>query len=1100
MPNRYVISRSNYTIKKKHQKVKNGNIYERDYMTTNSVGSWSGDVFPYGESNFKMVKRLSKNGQRKRSFGEWVKQTSCANNDNDGDYWTLSCIGDSGTKNDSNGVMTLNRKYNTLLDFAYFGSCVELVKSSINDIISHYPGELYVTDEKVEYYEESSDSIKYLGYNNTNDVNGLDLPSSNNLVLIENPLAIDITSQNINLSKDINTLRYFCQSARKYDILNHNNTVVGCACDWDIIYQYKCQSKKYTHYHDGQLVSVILINKSFDPTETKTDKRFVIYEYYNEGERYLLCDKAYIGFKIRPTKAILTNYFENIDDFESLLLNRESDPLYTCNIENPHETEYGSKVYKKSFTWPTSNGWNLDTSTNEFKEYVNGLLDVAEFYDEGQSNCLVNNMTHDAIKNMDLTYTRTPSNENGEDYEEGTAKMTSLLYVYGRQFDDIKNYIDNISYVNAVTYDKNGNLPDKIIDTSLEMKGWEVYSPINGLCNTAEQLVSYQGYSKYTTLNDCKNEYLRGLNINSSDILVRKGTRYGLEMIMSLFGMKSYDFAKKLYGDTINETQYDYSLKEFVYVAKGGDNGPIGSETDVERYNKMRSDYDAEDSYSLQGLPCVFFPSKDGKKKYLVPWFDKVEEIDGKPYFQMYGGWGKMSAKEIGSSLAPGINTIFNSEKEERKVTQKDKYILSDFSIGSLDNYEVGDNIDFSDILDNGEGYYIIISDCSKDDVIKIVSSMVTGVKIYEYSGLNNTIKAIYDNGAVTCNKNGLSYIITINKNNEKINAPIVERTYNVNINSFPLNIYDESLKYIGIVKNIRELVNVSDDKLHDGSIYYVYDISDYDDYYNDGNNDISHYFILNNSENIYLYGPYGWENIPNGDISNGKYNGLQVLYLESLIDSNVGNAPHIGYGNYDDGNEYLNFFKCIFWWALRNNGFINEAYDCDTGNIKQEIYDIGFDLFQQVDNMKTWCFIDQYDNAKRTEKGSNLIKIDDSGAVDDEFNIVGKNVDYTINYDSELEPYNYEKKTIDNDILSANSIINVKNFIIEFNEMYQGKEAKDFIYNSVLPYVKQVIPSTTILEIKVKGETTNANNNAKLIVGAGLAEDSDILSQRFNS
>ena len=48
--------------------------------------------------------------------------------------------------------MVMKPLYKSLLDFAYFGSCVELIKASITDIVQKYPGELYVTDIQYTYY------------------------------------------------------------------------------------------------------------------------------------------------------------------------------------------------------------------------------------------------------------------------------------------------------------------------------------------------------------------------------------------------------------------------------------------------------------------------------------------------------------------------------------------------------------------------------------------------------------------------------------------------------------------------------------------------------------------------------------------------------------------------------------------------------------------------------------------------------------------------------------------------------------------------------------------------------------------------------------
>ena len=63
--NNYKVTHSNYTLKKIHQIVKGGTIYERDYMTLLPQGRSSDETFTYNEGNFKMVSRRNNNGKRK---------------------------------------------------------------------------------------------------------------------------------------------------------------------------------------------------------------------------------------------------------------------------------------------------------------------------------------------------------------------------------------------------------------------------------------------------------------------------------------------------------------------------------------------------------------------------------------------------------------------------------------------------------------------------------------------------------------------------------------------------------------------------------------------------------------------------------------------------------------------------------------------------------------------------------------------------------------------------------------------------------------------------------------------------------------------------
>ena len=63
--NRYIVTHSNYTIKRKHKLLSGDTIYERDYMTTTNLGGFDSGSIPYGEGNFKIVRGDAKNIKRK---------------------------------------------------------------------------------------------------------------------------------------------------------------------------------------------------------------------------------------------------------------------------------------------------------------------------------------------------------------------------------------------------------------------------------------------------------------------------------------------------------------------------------------------------------------------------------------------------------------------------------------------------------------------------------------------------------------------------------------------------------------------------------------------------------------------------------------------------------------------------------------------------------------------------------------------------------------------------------------------------------------------------------------------------------------------------
>ena len=179
--------------------------------------------------------------------------------------------------------------------------------------------------------------------------------------------------------------------------------------------------------------------------------------------------------RIRPRPEIINEYFDNLDLFEKVLLNRDSDPIYTATFELLGENDDGNYTYTRQFTFPTTyGGWNLGSTTQAFTNYINRLSEVGEYYDSKYTDNMWRSMTHEAIKNFDWTYTRhyTPGEE--EPFVEGGTKIQKIVRLYGREFDEIKNYIEAIDDINTITYDDINNIPDYFLTDKLNEQGWDV--------------------------------------------------------------------------------------------------------------------------------------------------------------------------------------------------------------------------------------------------------------------------------------------------------------------------------------------------------------------------------------------------------------------------------------------------------------------------------------------------------------------------------------------------------------------------------------------------------------------------------------------------
>lgn len=947
---KYIITRSNYTLKKKHKQLSNDStIYERDFMVTNNGQTWSGDDSAYGTSSFKMVNNPKNGGSYKYNTGGWLPQTKCIDEIHDkGEKWTLKCIPDKDKENSENNIH-INPNLTSLLSFAYYGSTKDLIKNSINNIIENFPAEIIFTayeDEKGRYE-------------------------------VENPFLIDLHTV-INNKDEGDNLRLFIQNCEKYHILKYDeragkelSTPVE-HCELEDVIKESCAK-------DGDL---LYITKIFSKEET-----IIVKCFYEDKKRVYYTDKYY-GLRIRPNDEYINKFFDSLDIFQKNMLNRWTTPKYKMQLNFPHETERGVETYKKYFTWPLKYTliykdrnvdyelWNIDIETHEYELYLNELLELCDFYDERCTNNLWRSLTHDSIKNMDYAFKDEKIEDN--EYNLGEGRFEEIIKCFAHQFDEIKQYIDNIKTNNTITYDNNSNIPSYFLSDKLENSGWEV----SNLANVLDENVKVDNYS----VSDININIMKQLQINSKYILAHKGTKHGIDMLLGLFGFKSYD---------VDKNSYDYKLTEYVDVVKS--DSAIDYESVVSFNRKKRnfyetySDVDGYTTDPLQGLPvkAVTYLDDDGNNKfYLIPWFDKEETLDGDVYYQMYGGWGKSFTKEL------------------------------------ADTRNISDDIVSTEFIP----------------------------------------------------------------------------------------IYSETIKNLIAVQTINDLKFISHNKKYQNCVAYVYNIGDFDlKYKNDGIKNITlsggensekatNYFILHSVTNSYIIGSeinddnvsYGWVNVTENDLEKNTNNGIRVKLLESVIENHKGNNPHGGFAKYDDGETYIDYFRKIFKYSLENNNFNDLMYTCEDGLLNPEIENIGFDIEKQKDNVKTWYFTDTNNHNEKNKLLELTIKENINESSDFTFKGVKyknikninyfyeknaqKNVEVGLNasdytfFESEVSPYNFEGGE-KYDEVAANSIINNKKLLIEFsNGLMDNSIFPRFLQECILPYLTQIIPSTTIWEVRLEG------------------------------
>ena len=234
------------------------------------------------------------------------------------------------------------------------------------------------------------------------------------------------------------------------------------------------------------------------------------------------------NFRIRPNDLVTDKIFsEDFDEVEKFLLNRLVRPEYTAAFQIPAQTESGEFYTKyQQVTWPKDGGWNLDIRSFLFDDYLTTLETIAVDLDSFKSNLISRFLVTDSLKEFDTL---------GQ-------KVEKIFQIYGRSFDQVKQFIDALAYMNSVNYNPSNDIPSQLLVNLAQTLGWTSnFSPI-----TNEDFLSsvfgntttptYPGYARALTPTELNYSFYRNLILNSAYLFKSKGTRRSIEFLMRLIG------------------------------------------------------------------------------------------------------------------------------------------------------------------------------------------------------------------------------------------------------------------------------------------------------------------------------------------------------------------------------------------------------------------------------------------------------------------------------------------------------------------------------------------------------------------------------------
>jgi len=444
----------------------------------------------------------------------------------------------------------------------------------------------------------------------------------------------------------------------------------------------------------------------------------------------------------------------------------------------------------------------------------------------------------------------------------------------------------------------------------------------------------YYGTKKTFTSKDMEREFYRRLLINSNDLLRRKGTKNGIEMMMNMFGID----------------RDKWSLSEYVYVAED----PL-CDTEVDEIGNINN----TTSDTINGV--VYSENADGVEDIDIEALEYSDSLEGltldKEYLNTYRTCPKCAKPILSGYILP--YKIGNLEYRDFIVYSQDKkYGIKYFNgVDYIILYDKCNENTFTST--DGFTEYTIVdengNEIENNFLVKVAQRYEGGEGVILINNFEGSIKKI----CPLCNGSG--------EIRDYIGVPFFKGNSEKLYYQQNGNWWRETLKYLNSTSNITTLTEINGALLKLGDLYYVDDVSSLYRNIQPNSNEIvaeykytvhsasgegtivygldsmvykhgdifygqlnkENYIRPSGSDAIVIYHPTnyyiltdinkfnslnGWENIPetrfnyftsknNTDIT------ISVDKINEIIDIIEGNNPHVGYGRYDKGISYIQHF-----------------------------------------------------------------------------------------------------------------------------------------------------------------------------------------------
>ena len=364
-----------------------------------------------------------------------------------------------------------------------YGSLKQRLEVSISNIITNFPAAILVDkDSPIKSVDVTLSGITYSESAKTSEFY---IQKS----ILFNPFDITLIKPLSNtLPTTDNTIRNFYSSYTKYVLVYNNLT-------YDIV--------SYTEPNALNLIKLKVKGKPFTGSTTND------------------------SILIRPNDGITEEFFSGLDELETLLLNRETNPKYQASFKVPKDSldETKTEIVNVYVNWPTTkDGWNLQIVGIDYADYISQLSSLGDEIDDYKSNLIVRFLTAPQLFEFDTD----------------DQKAQSIFQLYGQSFDRVKKYIDNIAYVRNVSYDGINNIPDVLLKNLSQTLGLTTTNlfdekTLEDTLYTRQNSV-FDGLLVGKTLIEAEYEFYRRLLVNLTHLYKSKGTRVSIEFFLKFLG------------------------------------------------------------------------------------------------------------------------------------------------------------------------------------------------------------------------------------------------------------------------------------------------------------------------------------------------------------------------------------------------------------------------------------------------------------------------------------------------------------------------------------------------------------------------------------